>query len=156
MMHTIAAKAVCFHEAMQPDFTKYQQAILDNAQALAAELRKAGFNLVSGGTDNHIVLVDLTGTGVTGRQAETALSAAGIVVNRNAVPFDKLGPTVTSGMRLGTPAVTTRGFGTAEIKQVAGLIIKIIQHPADTAVTAQAREEVAAICARLPIPGIND
>jgi glycine hydroxymethyltransferase len=155
MMQTIAAKAVCFHEAMQPAFTKYQQSILDNAQVLAAEFQKAGLNLVSGGTDNHIVLVDLSSTGVTGRQAEDCLGAAGIVVNRNAVPFDKQPPRVASGMRLGTPAVTSRGFGKAEMKQVATLILRLITHIGDGTVQEQARQEVADICRRFPVPGID-
>jgi len=119
-----------------------------NERARGCERRFIDLEAASKWTRGKVILILGFGAGLG--------FAAGIVVNRNAVPFDKLGPTVTSGMRLGTPAVTTRGFGTAEIKQVAGLIIKIIQHPADTAVTAQAREEVAAICARLPIPGIND
>jgi glycine hydroxymethyltransferase len=155
MMQTIAAKAVCFHEAMQPAFTKYQQSILDNAQVLAAEFQKAGLNLVSGGTDNHIVLVDLSSTGVTGRQAEDCLGAAHIVVNRNAVPFDKQPPRIASGMRLGTPAVTSRGFGKGEMKQVAALILRLITHIGDDAVQEQARQEVADICKRFPVPGID-
>jgi glycine hydroxymethyltransferase len=155
MMQTIAAKAVCFYEAMQPAFTDYQRSILDNAQVLAAEFQKAGLNLVSGGTDNHIVLVDLSSTGVTGRQAEDCLGAAGIVVNRNAVPFDKQPPRIASGMRLGTPAVTSRGFGKAEMKQVAALILRLITHIGDGAIQEQARQEVADICRRFPVPGID-
>ena len=111
-MHVIAAKAVAFHEAMQPDFADYQRAVLDNALTLATELQRLGLRLVSGGTDNHLILVDLTSTGVTGRQAEESLEAAGIIVNRNTIPFDPRPPAVTSGIRLGTPAITTRGFGT--------------------------------------------
>ena len=128
-MHTIAAKAVAFYEALQPDFLSYQKAVLDNALVLASELQRDGLRLVSGGTDNHMILVDLTGTGVTGRQAEEALGAAGIVVNRNAIPFDPRPPLVTSGIRLGTPAVTARGFGREEMRQIAALIVKVITNP---------------------------
>ena len=156
LMQVIAAKAVCFHEAMQPGFTAYQQAVLDNAQALAAGLRQNGLRLISGGTDNHLVLVDLSETGVTGWQAEDALGKVGIVVNRNAVPFDTKPPRTTSGIRLGTPAVTSRGFGQEEMKRVAALIIKLIGHIDDAAVQKKAAQEVAEMCARFPVPGIDD
>jgi glycine hydroxymethyltransferase len=156
MMHTIAAKAVCFQEAMQPDFTDYQRAVLDNAQVLASELQQNGLRLISGGTDNHLVLVDLTETGITGRQAEEALGAAGIVVNRNTIPFDKQPPRITGGIRLGTPAVTTRGFGREEIKQIAAMIIKILINIDNPKTKKEVREEVSQMCSRFPVPGIAD
>ncbi len=157
LMHVIAAKAVAFYEAMQPGFTAYQQAILDNAQVLASEFKRLGLRLVSGGTDTHLILVDLTQTGVSGKEAEDALGATGIVVNRNAIPFDdNHPPRVTGGIRLGTPAVTTRGFGHEEMKQIASLIVKVIANPRNQAVQDEVRQEVAQICQRFPIPGADD
>ena len=156
-MHVIAAKAVAFHEAMQPSFTDYQRAILENALTLASELKRLGLRLISGGTDNHLVLVDLTPTGVTGKQAEEALGRAGIIVNRNAVPFvNALPPSIASGIRLGTPAVTARGFGTDEMKHIASLIVKVISNIDDTDTQKQVHEEVSQICHRFPVPGIDD
>ena len=156
LMHVVAGKAVCFQEAMQPCFTDYQQAVLDNAQVLAAGLQQNGLRLISGGTDNHLVLVDLTETGITGRKAEEALGAAGIVVNRNSIPFDRQPPLITSGIRLGTPAVTTRGFGKEEMKQIAAMIIKIITDIDNSKIQKEVREEVSQMCSRFPVPGIDD
>jgi len=156
LMHAIAGKAVCFQEAMQPGFTDYQRAVLENAQVLASGLQQNGLRLISGGTDNHLVLVDLTETGITGRQAEEALGASGIVVNRNTIPFDKQPPLITGGIRLGTPAVTTRGFGKAEIKQIAAMIIKILTNIDNPKIQKEVREEVSQICSRFPVPGIDD
>jgi glycine hydroxymethyltransferase len=156
LMHAIAAKAVCFHEAMQPGFTDYQRSTLDNAQALAGELQRLGLRLISGGTDNHLVLVDLTKAGVSGKEAEECLGVVGIVVNRNTVPFDPQPPRVTSGIRLGTPAVTTRGFGVEEMKRIAALIVKVITNIGDANIQKQAKEEVGEICSRFPVPGIDD
>jgi glycine hydroxymethyltransferase len=156
LMQIIAAKAVCFQEAMQPGFTDYQRAVLDNARALAAGLQQNGLRLVSGGTDNHLVLVDLAETGVTGKQAEEALGKVGIVVNRNTVPFDPNPPRITGGIRLGTPAVTTRGFGKEEMKRIAALVIEVISHIDDAAVQKKAAQEVAEMCSRFPVPGIDD
>ena len=156
MMHAIAAKAVTFYEAMQPGFVDYQRVTLDNALVLAGELQRLGLRLISGGTDNHLVLVDLTETAVTGKQAEYALGKAGIVVNRDPVPFDTRTRWVTSGIRLGTPAITTRGFGREEMKQIASLIIKVIGNSKDTSVIKQVNDEVRQICSRFPIPGIDD
>ena len=155
LMHAVAAKAVAFHEAMQPAFLSYQQAILDNALVLATELQRLGLRLVSGGTDNHLVLVDLTTTGISGRQAEESLAQACIVVNRNAIPFDPRPPSVTSGIRLGTPAVTTRGFGVEEMRRIAALIYRVLSSIGDSGVLHEAREEVSEICHRFPVPGIN-
>jgi glycine hydroxymethyltransferase len=156
MMHAVAAKAVTFYEAMQPGFVDYQQATLDNACALAGELQRLGLRLISGGTDNHLVLVDLTETMVTGKQVEDALGKAGIVVNRDPVPFDKRSRWVTSGIRLGTPAITTRGFGKKEMKQIASLIVKVIGNFKDKSVITQVNDEVRQLCSCFPIPGIDN
>jgi len=157
LMHVIAAKAVAFYEAMQPNFADYQRAILDNALALATELQQLGMRLVSGGTDNHLVLVDLTETGVTGREAEDALGQASIVVNRNNIPFaDTQPPRTTSGIRLGTPAVTSRGFGAEEMKHIASLLVKVITNIGDLDTQKQVKQEVSQLCSRFPVPGIDD
>jgi glycine hydroxymethyltransferase len=155
LMHVIAAKAVAFHEAMQPSFTDYQQAILDNALVLANELEQHGMRLISGGTDTHMVLVDLTETGVNGKEAENALMSAGIVINRNAIPFDKRSARLTSGMRLGTPAVTSRGFGKEEMKTIASLVARVINNIGNEKVLKQVNEEVNQICLLFPVPGID-
>jgi glycine hydroxymethyltransferase len=151
LMHVIAAKAVCFREALQPSFVDYQRAVLDNALVLASELQRLGLRLISGGTDNHMVLVDLTETGVTGREAEESLEATGIVVNRNSIPFDPRPPRVTSGIRLGTPAVATRGFGKEEMKRVASLIVKVISNIGNLDIQNQVKEEVSQLCSRFPV-----
>lgn len=157
LMHVIAAKAVAFKEALQPDFIIYQQAILENALVLATELKQLGLRLISGGTDNHLILVDLAETGITGKQAEEALGNAGIVVNRNTVPFSKIrSPKTAGGIRLGTPAVTSRGFGVEEMKRIAALIVNIISHFDDLNVQQQAREEVLQMCRLSPVPGIDN
>lgn len=155
LMHVIAAKAVSFSEALQPSFLEYQRAILDNARILADELQGLGLRVVSGGTDNHIVVVDLTRIGISGREAEEALGEVGIVVNRNVIPFDPNPPRIAGGIRLGTPAVTTRGFGTKEIKQIASLIVKIITNIGNSAVQNQVKQEVAGICRRFAIPAVD-
>jgi glycine hydroxymethyltransferase len=154
-MHAIAAKAVAFYEAMQPSFAEYQRATLDNAQVLASELKRLGLRLISGGTDTHLMLVDLISTGITGKKAEEALNRAGIVVNRDGIPFDPRPGLITSGIRLGTPAVTTRGFGKEEMKQIAEWILKVLSHVGDKAVETQVREEVRQLCSRFPIPSID-
>ncbi len=156
LMQVIAAKAVAFYEAMQPGFVGYQRATLDNALTLAAELQRLGLRLVSGGTDNHLVLVDLTEMGITGKASEEALGATGIVVNRNAIPFNSQPPLITSGIRLGTPAVTTRGFGKEEMKRIASLIVKVITNIGDLDIQNQVKHEVSQICLRFPVPGIDD
>ena len=155
MMHTIAARAVGFYEALQPSFVEYQRAILDNAFALASELSRLGLRLVSGGTDNHLILIDLTKTGVTGIEAQEALGAIGIVVNRNVIPFDPRPPKVASGIRLGTPAVTTRGFGVEEMKHIASLITKVLNNIDKPEAQKQVQEEVSQICQCFPVPGID-
>ena len=153
-MHIIAAKAVCFFEAMQPEFVDYQKSVLNNARVLASELQRYGMRVVSGGTDNHIVLVDLSQQGITGKDAEQALWSVGISVNRNAVPFDTRPPVITSGMRMGTAAVTTRGFGTEEMKRVASLIAKVLSAWEDKRLQKQVHQEVREMCQRFPIPGL--
>ena len=155
LMHVIAAKAVGFREAMQPEFTDYQRALLDNALALAGELQRLKLHLISGGTDTHMVLVDLSGVGVTGREAEEALGMVGIVVNRNGVPFDSYSPHITSGIRLGTPAVTSRGFGREEMRQIASLIVKVVTNIGNSDIRDQVSREVGQICERFPVPGID-
>jgi glycine hydroxymethyltransferase len=156
LMHSVAAKAVALFEAMQPSFVEYQKKILENARALAAELQKQGLRLVSGGTDNHLILVDLTASGVTGSQAAKALDTAGIVCNKNEIPFDTRPPAVASGIRLGTPAATARGFGKEEMQQIAALIVKVIKNSSNEKVIEEVRQEVARICRRFPVPGIDD
>ena len=153
-MHIIAAKAVCFFEAMQPEFVDYQKSVLKNARVLASELQRQGLRIVSGGTDNHLVLVDLSLQGTSGKDAEEALGAVGISVNRNAIPFDPKPPKITSGIRLGTPAVTTRGFGTEEMKRIAALIVKVLSSSGDKRAQEQARQEVREMCQQFPIPGL--
>jgi glycine hydroxymethyltransferase len=154
LMHVIAAKAVCFFEAMQPEFVDYQRSVLRNARVLASELQKHGLRLVSAGTDNHLVLVDLSSVGISGRDAEEALEAVGIIVNRNAIPFDPKPPRIASGIRLGTPAVTSRGFGTEEMKHIVSLILQTLSHLHDKHVEKQVRQEVEETCQHFPVPGI--
>ncbi len=154
LMHVIAAKAVAFQEALSPPFTAYAEQIIANAAALAGHLEAGGLRLVSGGTDNHLMLVDVTPLGLTGKQAESALDAVGITVNKNAIPFDKQPPAYASGIRLGTPAVTTRGFGLPEMAVIGRLIIEVLQQPDDPAVRARVTDQVRALCSRFPVPGI--
>ncbi|MGB2942947.1 MAG: serine hydroxymethyltransferase [Candidatus Macondimonas sp.] len=151
LMHVIAAKAVAFKEALEPEFSTYQQQVVDNARILAATLVERGYKIVSGGTDNHLMLVDLIAQDLTGKDAEAALGAANITVNKNAVPGDPRSPFVTSGIRLGTPAITTRGFGPAETRQLGHWIADILDHMGDTAVIARVKGEVLALCRRFPV-----
>ena len=155
MMHVIAAKAVGFSEAMKPEFVAYQKAIRANAHTLAEELQAGGLRLVSGGTDNHMVLVDVTPLGITGRQAEDALGKVNIVVNRNAIPYDPKPPRVASGMRLGTPSVTSRGFGTKATARVAQLILRTIANIGDEAVESEMRDGVMSLTDKFPVQGIE-
>jgi glycine hydroxymethyltransferase len=147
---------VAFHEAMQPEFTAYQKAILENALTLATELQNLGLRLVSGGTDNHLMLVDLTKTGVTGIQAAKALDRANIVCNKNEIPFDPLPPSKASGIRLGTPGVTTRGMGKEEMKTLARLIVKVLKNIDDEKISQQVKQEVTELSRRFKVPGISD
>jgi len=153
-MHIIAAKAVCFFEAMQPEFVDYQKSVLENARILASELQTRDLRVVSGGTDNHTVIVDLSPQGISGKDAELALWSAGISVNRNTIPFDPKPPAVTSGIRMGAPAVTTRGFGTEEMKRIASFIARVLSSSEDKRVQQQIRQEVRNMCKQFPIPGL--
>lgn len=155
LMHIIAAKAVAFQEALQPGFKEYQQAIIDNAQTLAQTLVEGGLRLVSGGTDNHLMMVDLRQANITGQEGETVLHKAGITTNKNLIPFDPQPPRVTSGVRLGTPAVTTRGFRQAEMKIVGQAILNTVFHAHDEAMLSEVRQVTAELCARFPVPGLD-
>jgi glycine hydroxymethyltransferase len=151
LMHVIAAKAVAFKEALQPSFRVYQQAVIDNARAMADRLMARGLSLVSGGTDNHLMLIDLSNEPVSGKEGEQALGAVGITVNKNTVPGEKRPPMVTSGVRVGTPAMTTRGMGTAEAAQIADWMADILRAPADKAIQARVRVSVTELCRRFPL-----
>jgi glycine hydroxymethyltransferase len=151
LMHIIAAKAVCFKEAATPEFAEYQKQIVKNAARLAAALTSAGFRIVSGGTDNHIVLVDVFSKGHTGKVAEAALGQAGITVNKNAIPFDQNPPMVASGIRLGTPAVTTRGMGEPEMELIAEFITRAMKAPDDAGALAMVKTEVEQLCRKFPL-----
>ncbi len=151
LMHIVAAKAVAFEEALRPDFRDYQKQVLLNAKVLAERLMEYGFDLVSGGTDNHLVLIDLSSKNITGLDAERVLGEAGIVANKNAVPFDKKGPKITSGLRLGTPALTTRGMKETEIRKIAELINDTLNAPENEAVLSRVQGVVTEICEAFPI-----
>ena len=151
LMHVVAAKAVCFKEAAEPAFVEYQQQIVRNAARLGEALSTAGFRLVSGGTDNHLLLVDVFSQGITGKVAEEALGRAGITVNKNAIPFDENPPMVASGIRIGSPAVTSRGMGEAEMDLVADYIARVLAAPEDDSVATMVRREVETLCERFPL-----
>ncbi len=155
MMHAIAGKAVAFGEALQPEFKEYQSAVVENARTLAQGLTDGGLRVISGGTDNHLVLVDLTPISVTGQEAEDALGKVNITVNKNAIPFDTRPPRVTSGLRLGTPAVSSRGFGKEEMRDISGLIVKTLANIGNAAVEKEVREDVEGIASRFPVPGLD-
>jgi len=151
LMHVIAAKAVAFQEALAPGFKRYQEQVLANARIMAATLAKRGLRIVSGGTDSHLFLVDLRPKAITGRDAEAALGRADITVNKNAIPHDPQKPFVTSGIRIGSPAMTTRGFGAAEAEKVANLIADALESPNDDTALSRVKREVGALCKRLPV-----
>jgi glycine hydroxymethyltransferase len=151
LMHIIAAKAVCFKEAMEPSFAEYQRQIVANATRLAGSLSGHGFRLVSGGTDNHLMLVDVFSKGLTGKVAEAALGKAGITVNKNAIPFDQNPPMVASGIRVGTPAVTTRGMREAEMDQIGDLIARVLASPDDDRALGMVKDEVERLCRKFPL-----
>jgi glycine hydroxymethyltransferase len=155
LLHAIAGKAVALAEALQPEFRVYQQAILDNAQVMARCLVEGGLRLVSGGTDNHLMLVDLRNAGINGQQAEDALHQAGLTVNKNMIPFDPQPPRVTSGLRLGTPAVTTRGFRSSEMETVSEAILRVVRSHDDGSVLAEVRALTMDLCQRFPVPGLE-
>ena len=151
LMHVIAAKAVCFKEAMEPAFAGYQQQIVANARRLAGALSSAGFRLVSGGTDNHLMLVDVFSKGLTGKVAEAALGKAAITVNKNAIPFDQNPPMVASGIRIGTPAVTSRGMREPEMDRIGEMIARVLAAPDDEAALGRVKAEVEALCRKFPL-----
>lgn len=154
-MHIIAAKAVAFKEAMEPGFVDYQRRVIDNARTLADELQARGIRVLSGGTDNHLLVADLRPLDLTGRAIEVALDKAGISVSRSTVPFDPKPPRVTSGVRIGSPAVTTRGFGRGEMQRVGAFIAEVIHNHEDEALLARVREQVKDLCSSFPVPGID-
>lgn len=149
--HVIAGKAVAFGEALKPEFKAYSASVIENASAMAAQLIERGFKIVSGGTDNHLMLVDLRSIGITGKQADSLLSGVNITANKNTVPFDPESPFVTSGLRLGSPAMTTRGMGAAEFTEIANIIADRLLNPEDEAVARDSRRRVAALCASFPL-----
>ena len=151
LMHVVAAKAVAFKEALSDEFKVYQQQVLDNAKALSDELVKKGFRIVSGGTDNHLMLVDLRSKNITGKEAQFLLDEIGITANRNTIPFEPLSPFVTSGIRLGTPALTTRGLKEEDIREVADIIADVIENREDSAVIEAAKAKIQAICKKFPL-----
>ena len=151
LVHIVAAKAVCLKEAAEPQFAAYQRQVVANAARLAARLAAGGFRLVSGGTDNHLILVDVFSRGITGKAAEAALGKAGITVNKNAIPFDTNPPMVASGIRIGTPAVTTRGMGESEMDLVGDFIIRALAHAEDDALLGSIKQEVEALCLKFPL-----
>jgi glycine hydroxymethyltransferase len=151
LMHVIAAKAVALLEALAPEFKTYQQQVVANARAMAKSLQERGYRIVSGGTDNHLFLLDLIGRSYTGKDADAALGSAHITVNKNAVPNDPRPPFVTSGLRIGTPAITTRGFGLEESRKVGGFIADVLDAVGDESATRRVREAVLALCERFPV-----
>jgi glycine hydroxymethyltransferase len=151
LMHVIAAKAVAFKEALAPGFKTYQHRVVSNARALASGLQKRGFRIISGGTDTHLMLVDVTGRGLTGKEAEAALDEAGLTVNKNAIPYDEKPPAIASGIRLGTPIVSTRGMREEEMDQIADSIDKVLSHPSDPAVRKLIRSRVRNLCGKFPV-----
>jgi glycine hydroxymethyltransferase len=150
-MHAVAAKAICFKEAMADEFKAYQQQVVKNAQAMAEVLISRGYDIVSGGTNNHLFLLSLIKQDVTGKEADAWLGAAHITVNKNSVPNDPRSPFVTSGIRIGTPAVTTRGFGEAEVRDLANWIADILDSKGDESVIAAVKDKVAEVCAKFPV-----
>ncbi len=155
LMHIIAAKAVCFGEALRPEFARYAQQVVANAATMATEVSEAGLRLVSGGTENHLILVDLTPMDITGQQAETALESVGIITNKNAIPFDPRPPRVASGMRLGTPAITSRGFGEEETREVSRLITRVLNNMENEQVMDEVKGKVKEITSGFPVPGLD-
>ncbi len=152
LMHVIAAKAVCFGEALAPEFKVYAQQVVDNAKVLAERFVAGGAKLISGGTDNHLMLLDVTSLGATGKIAEEALDACGITVNKNMIPFDPRKPMDPSGIRVGTPALTTRGMGQDEMKTIGDWMLDVVRNPADADLKTRVRGEVSELCAQFPVP----
>ena len=154
-MHTIAAKAVCFGEALSPGFANYAERVVENAQVMSREISEAGLRLVSGGTDNHLILVDLTPAGITGKDADAALEKVGIIANKNAIPFDPKPPRVTSGIRVGTPAITSRGFDEAAVKTVSRLLVEVLSSIDDEKALKRVSQEVKELTSKFPVPGLD-
>jgi len=154
-MHTIAAKAVCFGEALSPGFANYAERVVENAQVMSREISEAGLRLVSGGTDNHLILVDLTPAGITGKDADAALGKVGIIANKNAIPFDPKPPRVTSGIRVGTPAITSRGFDEAAVKTVSRLLVEVLSSIDDEKALKRVSQEVKELTSKFPVPGLD-
>jgi glycine hydroxymethyltransferase len=152
LMHIIAGKAICFGEALRPEFRDYARQIIANAKTLAEALLAGGLKLVSGGTDNHLLLVDVTPLGIGGKLAEQALDRCGITINKNMIPYDERKPVDPSGIRIGTPALTTRGMGTSEMRTIGGWMIEALRAPDDDAVLARIRGEIQALCKQFPVP----
>jgi glycine hydroxymethyltransferase len=152
LMHIIAAKAICFGEALQPEFKRYARKIIDNARILADVLLAGGLKLVSGGTDNHLLLADVTPLGVGGKLAEQTLERCGITVNKNLIPYDERKPVDPSGIRVGTPALTTRGMGTEEMRTIGGWILAALRAPTDDATLSRIRGDVSTLCKHFPVP----
>ena len=150
-MHVIAAKAVCFKEALNSGFIDYQRSIIDNAQALASSLIENGLRLVSGGTDNHLMLVDVRPKKLNGSEAEVILESVNITVNKNSIPFDPEKPTITSGIRIGTPALTSRGMNRGDMQETGNIIALALNNPTDTKILAEARDRVAKLCDKYPL-----
>jgi glycine hydroxymethyltransferase len=153
LMHVVAGKAVCFGEALQPEFKQYATQIIANARCLADALTRGGLRLVTGGTDNHLMVADVTAIGLSGQQAETALEQAGITVNKNMIPFDQRRPLDPSGIRIGTPALTTRGMKEAEMRTIGDWMVQVLKSPDDEAAIAGIRDEVRDLCQSFPVPG---
>jgi glycine hydroxymethyltransferase len=156
LMHVIAGKAVAFGEALTPEFRAYAAAVVENAAAMATALAEAGLPIISGGTDNHLMLVDVGALGMSGRKAEQLLDRVNITCNKNTIPGDTRPPTQASGIRLGTPAITSRGFGVAETRQVATLIVEVLTAPEDPVIAARVAEEARDLAGRFPLPGLVD
>jgi glycine hydroxymethyltransferase len=152
LMHIIAGKAICFGEALRPEFKKYARQIIENAKTLAEVLLEGGLKLVSGGTDNHLLLVDVTPLGIGGKLAEQALDLCGITVNKNMIPYDERKPVDPSGIRVGTPALTTRGMKADEMRSIAGWILEALRAPSDTTVLDRIRGEISELCKQFPVP----
>jgi glycine hydroxymethyltransferase len=152
LMHVIAGKAVCFGEALRPEFKKYARQIVDNAKTLAETLLAGGLKLVSGGTDNHLMLADVTPLGIGGKLAEEALDRCGITINKNMIPYDERKPVDPSGIRIGTPALTTRGMGTSEMRTIGDWIVEALRSPNDETVLSRIRNDIRSLCKQFPVP----
>jgi len=151
LVHVIAAKAVSFKEALRPSFKEYQHSIVQNAKVLAASLTEEGLRIVTGGTDNHLFLLDLTPVGLTGKEAEKILGAVEITVNKNTIPFDTKSPMISSGIRIGTPALTTRGMGAEEMEKIGKLIASALKNPANETMQSDIRKQVHSLCSDFPL-----